>query len=253
MKRSPAEDLFDETGESDQGNETQDRQGRSHGQEAGKITRRTKGFRDVLSNRAGKDATHIGGEAEVASRAAGRNGEPFAQALEEFRAVSRARDGGESVADPEQRVGVAAADGGEAVLSPGPEREVVRGPGHHAVLRLDESDALEHAIEIVNLPRTGERRKGVIDAGGHSIFGEPCEERLGIAPAPRYLMVARLVEVPDSEVDLAAFAQVERHFFADDEVGEVSELERAFDRVVIGDGHKIHPPTLRRFVDRQRF
>ena len=61
------------------------------------------------------------------------------------------------------------------------------------------------------------------------------------------------VDTEHQHVHLAAiFGKPAGQFFTDNDIGPMRNLQRAFDRVVIGDGDEIHPTPNRLFVNLRR-
>ena len=69
---------------------------------------------------------------------------------------------------------------------------------------------------------------------------------------PQFLDHAELlfVDAADEDVDLAAvFGEVGRDFIGEERAGQVGDLQRAANAVVVGDGHEVHPLLPRVAID----
>jgi hypothetical protein len=89
----------------------------------------------------------------------------------------------------------------------------------------------------------------VIDAEKEALLAEIHQERYEVAAAPQELWVLAFADVVNPNVDLAAAGHLAGELFADKEIGMTSEHFRGFDRIVIGEGEKIHPSVFQAGVD----
>ena len=67
-------------------------------------------------------------------------------------------------------------------------------------------------------------------------------QRKNIVPDDNDIVVLLFGDAPDQEVDLAGvLREIRRDLLADECVGQISDRQTTVDRVVVGDGDKIHP------------
>ncbi len=119
-----------------------------------------------------------------------------------------------------------------------------------AVDQLETAEEQQALLELRDRQPVVDPEERVGEGVREPSFPEPGDQR-GEVPAQRLdLPMVGLVDAPDQDVDRRAILEkLCRHFARNEDAGQVGDLERAVDRVVVGEGHEVHPPVARDPVD----
>jgi len=149
-------------------------------------------------------------------------------------------------------VRVAAAHRRHARLAAHDSSPLVVALRHRPVQGLNEGEPAEGLAQVGELPRAGERGEEVVDRGRQALLGQEREERVEVAPPGLEGLVLPLVEAEHVDVELPPPVEKDRHFLAHEGIGQVGDREGSLDRVVVGEGHEVHPPPPGPVVDVER-
>ena len=170
-----------------------------------------------------------------------------------FEEVRRGRGGGragERPADVDAGVVVAAADRDAAVGVDVDRGRHVQFARARAVARLPDREELSQPAAMAALQRRCDGVEGVRQRADDAARVEVLGTRLDVAGVGLQPPVVVGRDGVAQHVDrLRLAAEAHRQLLRDEGVGQVGELERAVDRVVVGDRHEVHAAPLRELID----
>ena len=157
---------------------------------------------------------------------------------------------GPGAADVDAGVVVGAADPGAAT------RVDVDGGGHvqlrgaRPVADLPDREELGESATVAPCERRRDVEEGVREGAGDPVLVKVRGTGLDVAGVGlQPLVVSESDPVTEDVNRLGLAGEADGQLLGDEGVGEVLELERPVDRVVIGDRHEVHPPPLGELVD----
>ena len=157
---------------------------------------------------------------------------------------------GERAADIDSGVIVGSADGGAAVGLDVDERRKVQLFGARPVAGLPDREELSQASAVASHQRRADRVEGVGEGRADRVAVQVLGAGLDVVVVGLQPLVVGLGDAEAEDVDgLRLAAEADGQLLGDERVGPVGQLERAGDRVVVGDGHEVHALGLGQVVD----
>jgi hypothetical protein len=190
------------------------------------------------------------GGAALRAEGLGPAGAQVAQKL--FRRGCRGRLG-EGAPDVHAGVIVGAADSCAAVRLDVDDGGSVQLRRSRAVADLPDREELGEAAALPPGQRRGHVVEGVRESAGNPVLVKVCGAGLEIAGVGlQPLVVPGIDPVTEDVHRLGLAGEAGGQLLGDEAVGTAGQLEAAVDRVVVGDGHEVHPAPLRQLVDLPR-
>ena len=180
-------------------------------------------------------------------------GSPGPDVGEELRRCLGARRLGERAGDVDSGVIIRPPDGGSPVGLDVHERRQIQLLGPRAVAGLPDREQLGQTAPMTRGERRLDGVEGVRERRRDVVLAQVRRARLHVVPAGlKPLVVLRADAVAEDVHGLRLALEGGGQLLGDERVGQVIERQRAVDRVVVGDGHEVHPAVLGQRIDLER-